>query len=63
LKKHVETLLPARKVLIGGDWNVTLAVQDRENSIEKQKALAQQINYLTSTPKVMDIWGRLQPDS
>jgi hypothetical protein len=59
----VETILPARKVFIGGGWNVTLAVQDRENYIEKQIALAQQISALTSKPKVMDIWGRLHPDS
>jgi hypothetical protein len=36
-----------------GDWNVTLAAQDRENHIEKRTELAQQINNSTlSTPHI-----------
>jgi exonuclease III len=32
LETHMKTLPLDRKVLIEGDWNVTLAVQDRENN-------------------------------
>jgi hypothetical protein len=35
LKEHMETILPDKRVLTGGHWNFTLAVQDRKNRTEK----------------------------
>jgi hypothetical protein len=50
-------------MLIGGNWNVTLAVQDRENHTEKRTVLAQQITALIGVYKLTDVWRRLHPDS
>jgi exonuclease III len=63
LKKHVETIPTERKLLVGEDWNVVLSVQDRVNHIGGRTALAQQINILICTRKMIDIWRRFHPDS
>jgi exonuclease III len=40
LKKHMQTIPLNRKILIGGDWNITLEARDREHHVEKRRALA-----------------------
>jgi exonuclease III len=61
LETHMKTLQSDRKMLIGGNWNVTLAVQDRENHTEKRTVLAQQITALMGMYKLTDVWRRLHP--
>jgi exonuclease III len=63
LEMHMKTLPSDRKVLIGGDWNVALAVQDTENHTEKRTVLAQQITALMGVYKLTDMWRRIHPDS
>jgi exonuclease III len=63
LKKHIETIPLDRKILIGGDWNVTLEARDRENHTEKRTLLAQELENLTHTHKMIDVWKRFHPDS
>ena len=46
LKSHLDNIPTDRQILIGGDWNVTLTPQDRENHTEKRTALAQLISRL-----------------
>jgi exonuclease III len=63
LKKHIETIPLDRKILIGGDWNVTLEARDIENHMEKRTALAKQLENLTRTHKIIDVLRRFHPDS
>jgi hypothetical protein len=62
LKRHMETIPLDGKILIGGVWNVTLEARDRENHPEKRTTLAQQLENLTHTHKMIDVW-RFHPDS
>jgi exonuclease III len=63
LESHLETVPTSRTVIIGGDWNVTLAAQDRENHEEKRKALAQQIGKLLKIHNMVDVWRSFHPES
>jgi hypothetical protein len=60
---YIKSLPTDRKILVGGDWNVTLTDQDRQNCTEHRKLLAQQIIHLTLENKLVDIWRYFNPDS
>jgi exonuclease III len=63
LQKHMENIPQDRTIIIGGDWNVTLEACDREHHSEKRTTLAQQLENIMSTHKMVDVWRRFHPDS
>jgi exonuclease III len=63
LADHIKRIPIERVILIGGDWNVTLAAQDRRNCTEQRKALAQQITEIISANKFVDVWRFFNPNS
>jgi exonuclease III len=63
LKTHLANIPIDRQILIGGDWNVTLTPQDRENHTEKRTALAQLISRTTQMYNLIDVWRRTHPES
>jgi exonuclease III len=63
LKTHLANISTDRQIPIGGDWNVTLRPQDRENHTEKRTSLAQQISRMTQLYNLIDVWRRFHPES
>ena len=63
LKKHMETIPLNRKILMGGDWNVTLEETDRKNHIEKRTILAKQLYNLINTHGMIDVWRTYHPEN
>jgi exonuclease III len=63
LSNHLASIPLNRKIIAGGDWNVTLMPQDRKNHLEKRNALAQQIGKATTTHSLVDVWRRSHPNS
>jgi hypothetical protein len=63
LRTHLANIPINRQILIGGDWNVTLTPQDRENHAEKRTALAQLISTTTQMYNLIDVWRRTHPES
>jgi exonuclease III len=63
LKTHLANIPIDRQILIGGDWNITLTPEDRENHIEKRTTLAQIISKTTQMYNLIDVWRRNYPES
>jgi hypothetical protein len=45
----METIPLNRKILIGGDWNVSQEIRGRDYHLKKRTALAQQLENITHT--------------
>jgi exonuclease III len=63
LNTHLANIQADRQILIGGDWNVILTPQDRQNHTEKRTALAQLISRMIQMYNLIDVWRRLHPAS